>query len=191
MLKNLMRNMKTHYIIAFIAVVILGYAIMQYSHQKGTSADGFNGYAYESSGNSAAETKGQQLMNGGNNGARPAEPAGQNEVYASVSGITTSNLGLSSAVKASVANPSDLLPRDTNSAWAQFNPAGKGDLKNVSLLKAGYHIGIDTIGSSLRNANLQERSEPPNPTTMVSPWLNTTIEPDLMRAPLEIGCGSQ
>lgn len=186
MLKNLMRNMKTHYIIAFIAVVILGYAIMQYSQQKGTSADGFSGYAYEGQNNNA-----NNQAQSSTSGARPAEPAGQNEVYASVSGITTSNLGLPSAVKANVANPSELLPLDNNSAWAQFNPAGKGDLKNVSLLKAGYHIGIDTIGSSLRNANLQERSEPPNPTTSVSPWMNTTIEPDLMRAPLEIGSGSQ
>ena len=40
----------------------------------------------------------------------------------------------------------------------------------------------------MRNANLQVRSEPPNPQTNVSPWMNTTIEPDLMRAPFEIGC---
>ena len=39
----------------------------------------------------------------------------------------------------------------------------------------------------MRNANLQVRSEPPNPTTKVSPWLETTIEPDTMRLPLEIG----
>jgi hypothetical protein len=25
----------------------------------------------------------------------------------------------------------------------------------------------------------------------VSPWLNSTIEPDLMRVPLEVGCGPQ
>jgi hypothetical protein len=83
-----------------------------------------------------------------------------------------------------------LLPKDINSQWAQLNPAGSADFKNVNLLKAGSLIGIDTIGSSLRNANLQERSEPPNPTTSVSPWLNSTIEPDLMRVPLEIGTRS-
>jgi hypothetical protein len=52
-------------------------------------------------------------------------------------------------------------------------------------------IGIDTIGNTLRNANLQVRSEPPNPQLNVGPWNNTTIAPDLMRVPLEIGCGSQ
>lgn len=186
MFKNLLKNMKSHYIISVIAVVILGYAIMQYSKQKGSLSDGFSGYAYDSSSNQESS---KQMGNSG--GARPAEPAGQNEVYASVSGMNSSNPGLPPSMKAAVANPSELLPKDTNSAWAEFNPAGKGDLKNVSLLKAGYHIGIDTIGSSLRNANLQERSEPPNPTTSVSPWMNTTIEPDLMRAPLEIGCGGQ
>jgi hypothetical protein len=61
----------------------------------------------------------------------------------------------------------------------------------VNFLNAGYLIGVDTIGSSLRNANLQVRSEPPNPQLIVSPWMNTTIEPDVFRQPLEIGCGPQ
>ena len=39
----------------------------------------------------------------------------------------------------------------------------------------------------LRNANLQLRSEPPNPQVKVSPWLQTTIETDTNRRPLEIG----
>jgi hypothetical protein len=61
----------------------------------------------------------------------------------------------------------------------------------VNLMKAGSIIGINTVGSSLRNANLQVRSEPPNPQLNVGPWNNTTIAPDLMRVPLEIGCGGQ
>jgi len=64
-------------------------------------------------------------------------------------------------------------------------------MQNVNLLKAGYHTGIDTVGNTLRNANLQVRSEPPNPTTKVSIWNTSTIEPDLMRVPLQIGCGPQ
>ena len=88
-------------------------------------------------------------------------------------------------------NPDELLPIDTNSEWAQLNPAGKGDLANINLLKAGYHIGIDTIGQTLRNANQQIRSEPPNPQVNVGPWNLSTIEPDFMRPPLEIGSGAQ
>jgi hypothetical protein len=82
----------------------------------------------------------------------------------------------------------DLLPKDAaNSKWSQVNPAGQGELKNMSFLTAGYHVGINTVGNSLRNANMQIRSEPINPQIKVSPWNNTTIQPDLNRKPLDIG----
>jgi hypothetical protein len=82
----------------------------------------------------------------------------------------------------------DLLPKDAaNSKFAQANPSGQGDVDGKNYLNAGWHVGLDTQGSSLRNANLQLRSEPPNPTTVVSPFLNTTITPDLNRRSLEIG----
>jgi len=125
-------------------------------------------------------------------GVRPSEPLGQNEVFSSVNGVQTSMPGLpSSCSKPNIQNPAELLPRDSNSQWAQLNPSGKGELANVNLLKAGYHIGIDTIGQTLRNANLQIRSEPPNPQLSVGPWNQSTIEPDFMRPPLEIGSGAQ
>jgi hypothetical protein len=45
------------------------------------------------------------------------------------------------------------------------------------------------VGSSLRNANLQLRSEPIIPKTNTGPWNNTTIEADTYRRALEIdGC---
>ena len=64
-----------------------------------------------------------------------------------------------------------------------------GDANQVNLLEAGYNIGRDTVLGSLRNANLQLRSEPANPQANVGPWNNTTIGPDANRRPLEIGCG--
>ena len=125
-------------------------------------------------------------------GVRPSEPLGQNEVFASANGVQTSMPGIpSSCSHPNIQNPAELLPKDSNSQWAQLNPSGKGELANVNLLKAGYHIGIDTIGQTLRNANLQIRSEPPNPQLYVGPWLQSTIEPDLFRPPLEIGSGMQ
>ena len=125
-------------------------------------------------------------------GPMPSEPLGQNEVFSSVSGISSPMQGLpSSCSKPNIQNPADLLPKDTNSQWAQLNPSGKGELANINLLKAGYNIGIDTIGSSLRNANLQERSEPPNPQLYVGPWNLSSITSDIMRVPLEIGAGNQ
>lgn len=82
----------------------------------------------------------------------------------------------------------DLLPKDAaNSKWAQLNPAGAGNISDQNYLTAGYHIGINSIGQSLRNANLQLRSEPPNPQQPVSPWSISTIEPENRKTQLEIG----
>ena len=83
--------------------------------------------------------------------------------------------------------PEELKPQDNSSLWAQVNPAGEGSLKGRSFLQAGHNIGINTVGQTMRNANLQIRSEPPNPQVSVSPWNQTTIEPDTARKPLEIG----
>jgi hypothetical protein len=125
-------------------------------------------------------------------GVKPSEPLGQNEVFASVNGIQSSQPGIpTSCAHPNIQNPSELLPKDANNQWAQLNPSGKGELANVNLLRAGYNIGIDTIGQSLRNANLQIRSEPPNPQLYTGPWNISTITPDFMRPPLEIGAGIQ
>jgi hypothetical protein len=83
----------------------------------------------------------------------------------------------------------DLLPQDANSLWAQVSPSGQGSLADQNFLTSGFHIGINTVGQSLRNANRQVRSEPLNPQVKVSPWMQTTIEADINRRPLEIGSG--
>jgi hypothetical protein len=82
--------------------------------------------------------------------------------------------------------PSELLPKDPNSVWAQQNPMGTGSLKGKNFLSAGALIGINTVGQSLRNANYQLRSEPPNPQVPVSVFNVPTIEPDVNRRSLEI-----
>ena len=84
--------------------------------------------------------------------------------------------------------PKDLLPSGKSKDVADYdnaNPTGEGILKGVNFLDAGFHVGVNTVGQSLRNANRQIRSEPPNPQVSVSPWLNTTIGPDLGRKALE------
>ena len=92
--------------------------------------------------------------------------------------------------------PDDLLPKNKSEQIKNFNnenPDGEGILKGVNYLDAGFHVGTNTVGQSLRNANRQLRSEPPNPQVSVSPWMNTSIAPDLLRRPLEVGdsCGSK
>ena len=81
--------------------------------------------------------------------------------------------------------PQELLPNDPNSKWAQVNPAGAGDIAGKNFLNAGALIGVNTIGQSLRNASWDLRSEIPNPQATVSPWMTSTIMPDLARRPLE------
>jgi hypothetical protein len=114
----------------------------------------------------------------------PSQPLGQMDHYGGAYGVKTSTYG---AQGVKTEEPSVLLPNDSNSQWASLNPQGGGMLKNINLLQAGSLVGINTVGSSLRNANLQLRSEPPNPQGNVGPWNHSTIEPDFVRLPLEIG----
>lgn len=79
--------------------------------------------------------------------------------------------------------PEDLLPKDQDNIWAS------GDSGKINYLESGHHIGINTVGQSLKNANRQIRSEPANPRDAVSPWNQSTIEPDSMRKQLELGEG--
>ena len=96
------------------------------------------------------------------------------------------------APPASIANPNELLPTDTNSQWAALNPVNmnQGSILNGDMLQAGHHIGLDTIGQTLKNPNLQLRSDPIIPKQDVGPWNQSTYEPDYGRVPLEIGCTS-
>ena len=76
----------------------------------------------------------------------------------------------------------DLLPKSSDasaSLWAQVNPVGETKLKDKNFL-----VGVDTQGSTLRNANLQLRADPPNPRKNVSPWMNSTIDEDQTRKTL-------
>ena len=83
--------------------------------------------------------------------------------------------------------PQELLPQDSANTWAKSNPDGGGTLKDKNFLQSAHHIGVNTVGQTLRNANLQLRSEPANPQVKVSPWAQSTIEPDMNRKPMEIG----
>ena len=125
-----------------------------------------------------------QMEDGSPDGA--IEDEKQEEPLSNGSGNTANGSGYATH---EVANPSDLLPADENSQWAALNPnaAKKGDATMPDLLKAGHHIGLDTIGQTLRNANLQLRSDPIISKAEVGPWNQSTIETDYARVPLELG----
>ncbi len=190
MIKNLKKYVRSHHIIALFGLLILVLAVGQFSNRKSLIQDGMGTMRHRYSyGNPQQAAQVTQAADAGT--VHAANPIGQNEVFAPATGMTTTQGLPPTCNQASTAKPSELLPRDQNNEWAKLNPQGNSDLNNVNMLSSGFHAGIDTIGSTLRNANLQVRSEPPNPTTKVSPWMQTTIEPDLMRVPLEIGCGPQ
>jgi len=72
----------------------------------------------------------------------------------------------------------DLLPKDENKDWFQV-PNSKFDLMQaVNLEVPEIKIGVDTVGQSRKNASYDLRAAPPNPKFVVSPWSNSTIEPD-------------
>ena len=103
-----------------------------------------------------------------------------NNVVASVNANSNGN----NVANNNTLNSQNLLP-EGDTLFSNVNPSNNGGVINTSLLNAGHHIGVNTQGCSLRNANRGLRSEPPNPQTQVSPWLQTTICPDLYRKPLE------
>ena len=82
--------------------------------------------------------------------------------------------------------PDELMPQQA-SLWAEMHPDGEGTLMDRNMLQAGHLVGIDTVGQSLRNPNYGLRSEPPNPQVAVSPWMQSTMDPDINRKPMEIG----
>ena len=112
---------------------------------------------------------------------------GQNAVYQTLNASASGNQHPKDCFPKDQLTPGELLPGDANSRWAQSVPAGQGELGDQNFSTAGHHIGVNTVGQTLRNANRQLRSEPPNPQVKVSPWLQSTIEADTNRKPLEIG----
>ncbi len=164
-LKDIMKQVKAMPVL-FCGVLVLVLALLIYHSQKGISLSG---------------------MHNNNNDKDEKQDCGDVEPHddklPGASPIT------SECMNKPTSNPEDLLPKGANTSdLSNLAPVGEGDFQNVNLLKSGHHAGIDTVAGTLRNANLQLRSEPPNPQEQVSPWLNTTIKPDLMRTPLELGC---
>ena len=78
----------------------------------------------------------------------------------------------------------DLLPKPSEKLmdFAEFAPKA---LQGQNFMDASKYVGVNTQGSSMRNANYQLRADVPNPRVNVGPWANSTIDPDLLRKPLE------
>lgn len=86
-------------------------------------------------------------------------------------------------------NPEDLfdvdkyLPQEVNDDWFEVQPEPIS-VKNRHLINITKPVGINSIGTSLKNSSYDIRGAPTNPKTVVSPFLNSSIEPDLDLKPL-------
>jgi hypothetical protein len=172
-LSNLTKSGGT-WIIVILVVAFLIWALMSYTDNKKGGKDSF-----QQNGPVAA---GSPVLAG-------AAPVNQAAPIVASAPVTkpSGSCGYSGQP---VANPQDLLPKDQNSQWAALNPVNNGNPQIPDLLQAGNLIGLDTIGQTLKNANLQLRSDPIIPKKDIGPWNQSTYEPDLARVPLELGCGA-
>ena len=75
------------------------------------------------------------------------------------------------------------LPQEVNDDWFDLVPEAIS-VKNRHLINITKPIGVDTIGSSKKNASYDLRGAPSCPKFVVSPFLNSSIEPDNNLKPL-------
>tara|TARA_Y100000389_G_scaffold94672_1_gene91326 strand:- start:3320 stop:3850 length:531 start_codon:yes stop_codon:yes gene_type:complete len=81
---------------------------------------------------------------------------------------------------------SNLLPKTEQADDQDWSVYAPGKIEDKNFLTAGYHLGVDTVSNSLRNANLQLRSEPIIPKVEISPFMGSTIEGDEQRRRFDI-----
>ena len=154
LLKSLKKFIKANHIIAILGLFVLIVAINQFSNRKSNVTDNMSGAK----------------------GLRPLAASGFPEgavvdenTYAKVETSPAppgANGGANGGNSVDTATPNDLLP----------NTGGHSE--NGSMLSAGHNHGIDTVGGSRGNANLQLRADPVIQKVDVGPWGQSTFEQD-------------
>lgn len=166
-LKKMFKGIKNEHILGILGLLILGYALYKYSDNKNVQTLGMTP------------------------GPKNIQSSEVNNPSPAIINDNMMSSMVQDVVNKPATNPSDLLPNDSNNEWAQLNPTANSELSGINLLNPTQVVGINTQGSSLRNANLQLRSEPPNPRSSTNcPWNISTIDSDKFRKPLEIGTGA-
>ena len=178
------------YIVIIIIIIGIGlfYFLNNYNNKKSVTFENYKNQNFGFQRGTQLDTKKNNSKKKGVTSPSSSNPLGYNETSMLVSGIKTNMGGIKpkDCNVEKMINPSELLPKDNNKYFNNMNPNGNGDLKNMNLI-----TGVEKIGMSsqvLRNPNLQLRCEPPNPIKKVGPWMQTTIEPDLHRRPLDGNC---
>lgn len=75
------------------------------------------------------------------------------------------------------------LPQEVNDDWFEVQPEPIS-VKNRHLINITKPIGINTIGTSNKNMSYDIRSAPAVPKLVVSPWLQSSIDPDVNLKPM-------
>ncbi len=76
-------------------------------------------------------------------------------------------------------NVNDLLPKTTNNEWNWDVPTQNVTLEESNLLSSAVKkIGNNTQGNSLKNPSYDIRGNIPNPKFQVSPFNNSSYDPD-------------
>lgn len=70
-----------------------------------------------------------------------------------------------------------LLPSETNMDWFD-DPYESTSVKASHLINIFRPVGVNTIQTSLKNPSHDLRGTEPNPKYPVSPWMNSSYEPD-------------
>jgi hypothetical protein len=124
-LSDLEKTLRTNHILVILGAIVLVYAVYTYSDQKFV-------VPYES------------LQTGANSRQTTTANTNQQSATQNVDAMTGQSGALPpTASQLPVANPADLLPRDTNNQWGSLNPSGSGDLQVVYLpLTSGYFYKI-------------------------------------------------
>jgi len=78
--------------------------------------------------------------------------------------------------KDDIFNAKELLPREENKEWFETHDNVK--VKNRHLINVYRPIGVNTVASSLRNGSRDIRGDETNPRFVVSPWNQSSIDPD-------------
>jgi hypothetical protein len=80
----------------------------------------------------------------------------------------------------------DFLPKEVNDEWfnTDFSQATHSMNDDKLINTERYVIGVNTVGQSLKNASYDIRGTVANPKFTVSPWNNSTYEPDFNIKPL-------
>ena len=171
-------------VLVVVCVVLVGYLLMNYLNQDYITEEQVEGF-YNEDTEPTEPTEPMETAQG----VQPSEALDEIAEPGSIdqSESSQSNQTHPECYPKDVLTSAELLPQDSNSRWAQAVPSGTGSLQDKNFLNAGFHVGINTVGQTLRNANRQLRSEFPNPQVKVSPWMQTTIDPDINRKPMEIG----